>query len=185
MIYGLIFHNASNITSQEQRDAIVRYADKNHLKIEQFIFYNDRPDITLFKSGDSVIFFAWCCICDKRTLLKSLLQHFLKNNIRVYSTTSAYCVDGAIDFKQLEYAFNLYEDIRSNFISNKNRAGAKRRVANGYALGRPQGAKNKRHVLDGKEKQILKMYSNGASMYAIAQKLKVSGPTIKRFLSAH
>ena len=183
MIYGLIFTGNTIVTSQDQRDAIVAYANKHNLKIDQFILYNERPDMTLFEPGDSVVFFAWDCICNKRTFLNTIVQHFLKNNICMYSTTSAYCIDDKTNFKQFEYAFNLYEDIRFRFLSGKSIGGAKVRVTNGHAPGRPFGSKNKRHVLDGKGKAILHMYSNGASMYAIAKKLKVSAPTIKRFLS--
>lgn len=184
LIYGLVFQRAPNATSHEQRDAIANYADKHFLKIDKFIMYNEQPDITLFRRGDSVIFFAWNCICNKRTLLNSIILHFLRNNIRMYSTTCAYCIDDTTDFKQFEYAFNLYESIRFSFLSSKNVSGAKLRVANGHSPGRPFGAKNKRHVLDGKEKAILNLYSDGASMYAIAKKMKVSPTTIKRFLRA-
>lgn len=179
----MIFNKAQHIASQDQRDTITRYAAQNHLKISKFIFYNDKPDITLLKSGDTVIFFAWHCICGKRAFLPSLIQYFLKQNINIYSATSKYCVDGSIDFTELEYAFNLFEDISFSFVSAKNLAVAKQRVANGYAPGRPKGSRNQRHALDGKENKVLKMYSSGISMYAIAKKFKVSAPTIKRFLS--
>ena len=40
------------------------------------------------------------------------------------------------------------------------------------------------NILGGKEKQVLKMFDNGSSMYAIAKKMNVSAMTIKRFLTA-
>lgn len=183
MIYGLIFLEHITTTSQKQRDAIVDFAKQHHFKIDNFIFYNTKPDITLFKTGDSVIVFTWNCLCARGAVLNTVIRHFIKNKINLYSVTSNYCIDESKGFNRLDYAFGLYEDIRFNFLSERSICGAKRRIANGHAPGRPNGAKNKHHVLDGKEKMILKMYSNGISMYAIAKKLKVSAPTIKRFLS--
>lgn len=183
MIYGLIFLRHPVLTSQEQRDGIINYAKLHGLQIDKFISYNERPDITLFHAGDSIVLLAWNCICAKRSVLNTLVKYFLKNNIKLYSATSGYCIDNTVDFGAFEYAFNLYEDIRFNFLSAKSTAGVRVRVANGYAPGRHLGSKNKRHVTDGKETEILNMYSAGHSMYAIAKKLKVSAPTIKRFLS--
>lgn len=53
------------------------------------------------------------------------------------------------------------------------------------SAGRRVGAKNLTHVLDGKEQIVLDMHNSGVSMYAIAKKLRVSAPTIRRFLIAH
>gem|GEM_PF-6528085 len=78
----------------------------------------------------------------------------------------------------LLYAFSMYEEIRTSFLSNKAIESAKKRTISGRQL----GSRNVKHVLDGKEKTILKMHQDGISMYAIAKKLKVSAPTIKRFL---
>jgi len=184
LIYGLIFLEHTPVTSQQQRDEILKYAKKHNFNIDKFVSYKHQPDITLFESGDSVVFFAWNCICKKRTVLNNFIRYFLKNNVCMYSATSEYCLDGEKDFNQFEYAFNLYEDIRFSFASGRSIDGVKTRIANGKAPGRHKGARNRRHVLDGKENSVLKMYSNGDSMYVIAKRMKVSAPTIKRFLTS-
>lgn len=185
MIYGLIFLGNALVTSQQQRDVILAYAKRHNFNIDKFITYQERPDITLFKSGDTVVLFAWNCICSKRTILNTIVQHFFKNDIKMYAATSLYCVDDTVDFRQYECAFKLYEDIRYNFLSGRALCGAKVRVANGHLPGRRLGSKNKRYVTDGKERIILQMYSDGFSICAIAKKLKISAPTIKRFLNAN
>ena len=76
----------------------------------------------------------------------------------------------------------MYEDIRSNFLSNKSLEGVIVRVQNGHEPGRRTGSKNKKHILDGKEKQIKHLYAKGISMNEIAKHMNVSALTIKRFL---
>ena len=112
------------------------------------------------------------------------MQYLFKNKIYVYSATSKYCVDESVDINGLVYGFNMYDDIWNTFISYKNTCGARTRVKNGYSPGRPVGAKNYSHVLDGKENMVLDMFAKGASMYAIAKKTNVSTMTIKRFLDS-
>lgn len=184
MVYGLVFLGNVAVSSQTQRDGITEYAKKHNICIDKFVSYQVKPDITMFKSGDVVVLFAWNCICKERTVLNNFIRHFLKNNICLYSATSAYCLGNGRDFKLFEYAFNFFEDVRFNFVSGRSIDGIKTRAANGKLIGRRKGAKNKRHVLDGKEETLLRMYSDGASLYSIAKKLKVSAPTVKRFLVA-
>lgn len=182
MIYGLVFLGHTTISSQAQREGILQCARKYKLNIDKFISYKTLPNFNTFQPGDTIIVFAWNCIGKDWLCINNFIKYLLQNSICFYSATSSHCVDQTRDFSQLEYAFNLYEDIRFNFLSGKNINGVKTRIANGNSAGRVMGSKNKRHVLDGKEKTILQMFSSGASMYAISKKLKVSAPTIKRFL---
>lgn len=185
MIYGLILLGHTKISTQKQRASILEFATEKHFHIDKFISFEDRPDLSQFKSGDTIICYAWNCLCKKRAFLRVFIKHLLENSIYVYSATSRYCIDKQADIKTIKHAFELYEDIRFNFLSNKSLEGAIVRVQNGHEPGRRPGSRNVRHILDGKEKAILKMAANGSSMYAIAKKMKVSAPTIKRFLVSH
>ena len=114
--------------------------------------------------------------------MRELIPYILKNNIYLYSATSKYCIKPGTNIKAFEYAFALYEDIRFNFLSNKSLEGIQTSIKKGYKPGRQIGSRNKKHVLDGKEKQIMKLYSEGISMNEIARQMDVSAPTIKKFL---
>lgn len=184
MIYGLILVGHNKVSSQIQRANIIGFATNKHLVIDEFISFKNVPDLSKFKSGDTIICYAWNCLCQTRSFLRTFIQYLLKNNIYLYSTTSNYYIDNLSDVKKFEYAFGLYEDIRFNFLSNKNSVGAITRVKNGHEPGRKTGSKNIKHLLDGKEQTVIQMYNDGISMYAIAKKLNVSAPTIKRFLVA-
>lgn len=179
MIYGLIFLGPTNFSAQEQRNGIVRFAKNHKLTIDEFIPFNNNPNILLFQPGDTIICYAWSCLCKETQFLRIFIQHLVKNEVCVYSTTSKYHIDRNMDMQILQYAFSMYEDIRTNFWSNKTIESAKKRAVSG----RQTGSKNSKHILDGKEKVVWDMYNNGFSMYAISKKMKVSAPTIKRFLT--
>lgn len=179
MIYGLIFLGPTKYSTQEQRSGIMQFAKKHKLNVDKFVSFNNNPDILMFQPRDTVVCYAWGCLCRETQFLRVFIQHLVKNEVCLYSTTSKYHIDKNMDMKTLQYAFSMYEDIRANFWSNKTMESAKRRTVSG----RQPGSKNAKHILDGKEKMVLDMYNSGLSMYAISKKVKVSAPTIKRFLT--
>lgn len=179
MVYGLIFGGYSTLGEQEQHDGILQFASAHGMTIDEFISYNNNPNIFVFKPGDVIVCYAWHCLCKDRSFLRLFIQHIVKTGIDLYSVTSKYHIDQSMDMDAVRYAFAMYEDIRFNFWSRKTAESASKRLV----PGRRAGSRNKKHVLDGKEKLIWDMYNNGASMYAISKKLKVSAPTIKRFLT--
>lgn len=179
MIYGLIFLGHQKLTEQDQRTGILQFAEHHNLNLDEFVSFNANPNILMFHPGDTIICYAWSCLCQKMSFLRAFVQHIVKNGVSLYSVTSKYHIDTSMDMNALRYAIGAYEDIRVNFWSNKSVEGAAKRVNSGRRL----GYKNKTHILDGKEKSIWDMYNNGFSLCAIAKKMKVSAPTIKRFLS--
>ena len=179
MIYGLIFLGPTKFSAQEQRSGITKFAKEHNLTINEFVSFSNNPDILMFQPGDTIICYAWSCLCKETQFLRTFIKHLAKNNVYIYSTTSKYYIDKNIDIKTLLYAFSMYEDIRTTFWSNKTIESAKKRTISGRTV----GLRNSKHILDGKEKVVWDMYNNGFSMYAISKKLKVSAPTIKRFLT--
>lgn len=184
MVYGLIFLDHAKTNADVQRQEIQHFVAKHGIIIDEFVSYCDNPDITMFKTNDTLICYAWNCICSGWDFLRIFIKYVLNNKINLLPITSKYHIDSTTDFNQLRYAFDMCEDIRFNFLSHKSVIGAKKRIENGHAPGRPTGSINTKHILDGKEKVVWDMYNNGFSMYAISKKLKVSAPTIKRFLTA-
>lgn len=185
MIYGAIFLEHNLLSQQKQRDGISAFARKNHLKIDFFLSYTDMLNLDVIKPGDSVVFYAWSCIGNTRPQLKKTMNYFVENQICFFSATSEYYADKMFDFKQLANAFKLYEDIRFNFISNKSFEAVRHRIEHGIPAGRHKGTKNKTHVWDGHESEIMSMYADGETMYSISKKLNLSNPAVKRCLVAH
>lgn len=185
MIYGLIFLQHGRISAQEQRKGIVRFAKKQGLKLDGFLSYSELPEFTKINPKDSVIFYAWYCAGKTRPLLKKCINYLIENKIYFYSATSDFYANKRFDFEQLFRAFALYEDIRFSFISDKNMAAVGRRAARGIHAGRHKGTRNKTHVWDELESQILSMYATGHSMYAIGKNLNINSAAVKRCLVAH
>lgn len=183
LIYGMILLGNVVASSQEQCDGILQYAKKHDFRIDKILSHSRVPVAVPFKPGDSVVFFSWNCISEDRANLNAFIQYALKNDINIYSATSSYKIDKSKDYEQLLYAFKLYEEIRTCFISAKGKIGVKTKIANGLKVGRVQGSRNTKHSWDGKEKKILSLYAQGLSMNVIAKKVKLSPPTIKRFLT--
>lgn len=154
MVYGFIFLKHLKYSAQVQRNGIERFVKKHKLNTDKFISFDKNPDISVLQPGDSVVCYSWDCLCAERFFLRQIIQYLFKHKIYVYSATNKYCIDKSTDIKSLIYGFDMYDDIWNTFISYKNICGAKTRVKNGYAPGRPRGAKNYTHVLDGKEKLV-------------------------------
>ena len=184
MNYGLIFTKHIKANDTEQRNKITQFASGQKIPVDKFISFDKNPDFSVFRPNDTIICYAWDCLCHTQDFLRKFIRYILTNGIFLYSTTSKYHIDKKTDADALRYAFDMYEDIRFNFVSRKNLQSAQTKIANGLAIGRPSGTKNASHVLDGKEATVLEMYKNRVSMYAIAKTVNVSVPTIKRFLIA-
>jgi len=180
MVYGLIFLGHTKLTAQDQRNGILRFVKKCHISIDKYISFKNNPDMLQFNPGDTIVCYAWNCLCQEMPFMRMFVQHMIEKGIYIYSATSKYHIAPSMDIDTLQYAFSMYEDIRVNFWSRKAVEGVSKRII----PGRHTGSKNKVHVLDGKEQMILDMRNDGQSMYAIAKKIHVSAPTIKRFLTA-
>ena len=75
MIYGLILYNHPKINTQKQRAVIGRFAKKNGLNIDKYISFQEKPDLSLFNSSDTILCYAWTCLCGKRSFLRELIPY--------------------------------------------------------------------------------------------------------------
>ena len=67
-------------------------------------------------------------------------------------------------------------------IGKRTQKALARRKINGTTLGRPFGSINRRHVWDGKEKQILLLRSQGFGLTKIARTTNLGVETVYAFL---
>ena len=185
MVYGMLFVNHTLYSSAIQRAGIASFCKKNGLTPDGFLSYRDMPDVGEIKPGDSVVFYAWSCVGKTRSQLKKVIGYLLQNKINFYSATGKYNAATGADFNHLSHAFGLYEDIRFNFLSHKNIAATRRRIARGGSVGRHLGTKNKTHVWDKYAPRIVSMHRAGLSMYRIAHDLNLTAPAVKRCLTAN
>lgn len=87
--------------------------------------------------------------------------------------------------KMLIGIFACFSQLERDLIAQRTKEALAKKKTDGILLGRPVGSKNKHSKLDGKEKEIQKLLTKKIPKSHIANKLKVSINTLKKFISVN
>lgn len=101
-----------------------------------------------------------------------------------HSSLDNYHLGTDIQSKVLAFAFGLVAEIERNLISQRTKEALNRIKASGHKPGREFGSRNKKHVLDGKEKEILLLINKEIPKTKIAKLMGCSIFTIYEFLKS-
>lgn len=127
-------------------------------------------------------------ICSEVSRLgRNLLQIMTILNIcmeKRHSSLDNYHLGTDIQSKVLAFAFGLAAEIERNLISQRTKEALNRIKASGRKLGREFGSRNKKHVLDGKEKEILLLINKEIPKTKIVKLMGCSIFTIYEFLKS-
>ena len=134
--------------------------------------------------GDVIICSELSRLGRKMFMIMRILEHCMKIGARLYTVKDGYELGDTIQSKVLAFAFGLSAEIERNLIAQRTREAMAKLRIQGIKLGRPCGQKNTCHIIDGHEDLILNMYSAGISKRKIARTIRVSPPTISRFLES-
>lgn len=115
-------------------------------------------------------------------MVMRILEHCMKNNVKVYTAKDGYELGDNIQSKVLAFAFGLAAEIEREMISRRTKEALQRKRAQGVVLGRPKGKKSGYYKLTGKEDEIAEMIANGVSKSKIAKRLEVSRNTLNAHL---
>ena len=85
--------------------------------------------------------------------------------------------------KMLIGIFACFSQLERDLIAQRTKEALAKKKTDGILLGRPVGSKNKHSKLDGKEREIQKLLTKKIPKSHIANKLKVSVNTLKKFIS--
>ena len=117
-------------------------------------------------------------------MVMRILEHCMKNGIRVYTAKDGYELGDNIQSKVLAFAFGLAAEIERDMISRRTKEALAKKKADGVVLGRPKGRKSSRVKCTGHAKEILHMMESGMSKTRIAEKLSVNRGTLIRFMNS-
>ena len=134
------------------------------------------------KSGDVIICSELSRMGRRLFMVISILEHCMKIGAKVLTVKDGYELGDNVQSKILAFAFGLVAELEREMISKRTKEALQRRKMNGQAIGRMKGAKNKRHVLDGKEDKIIALLNAGVAKTKIAKDLKISSGTLYDFI---
>lgn len=134
--------------------------------------------------GDVIICSELSRLGRKMFMIMRILEHCMKIGARLYTVKDGYELGDTIQSKVLAFAFGLSAEIERSLISQRTKEAMAKLRIQGIKLGRPCGQKNTCHIIDDHEDLILNMYSAGVSKRKIARTIRVSPPTISRFLES-
>ncbi len=178
-----------------QRLAILEYARKHDLRIDDFIAATApgqasdtrrRIDelMTVLQSGDRLVVSELSRLGRSLGQIVAILDALAKQGVRFVAIKENIRIEGKQDIqtKVMTTLFALFAEVERDLISERTREGLARARASGKKLGRPKGALGVSR-LDGKEDEIRRFLSIGVSKSAIAKITGVSRQTLYHFIA--
>lgn len=196
MIYGYIRVSTDKQDCENQKLGIEAKAAALGLNIDKYIEDSGmsgalEPEkralggmLRRLRPGDVIICSELSRLGRKMFMIMRILEYCMKIGTRLYTVKDGYELGDNIQSKVLAFAFGLSAEIERNLIAQRTKEAMAKLRIQGIKLGRPNGQKNTCHIIDGHENLILDMYSAGISKRKIARTIRVSPPTISRFLES-
>ena len=193
--WGYIRVSTDRQNTENQKLAILGYANKNHLKINQWIDVKAgsrkstavrRIDELLLKiqTGDTLIIAELSRLARSTGQVAILIDKLVKKKVEIFCIKENLSIaPGArnIQTKVLTMIFALLAEIERDLISERTKEGLARARKEGRILGRPKGSLGKSR-LDSHETQIRKYLKKGVNIANLSKIYGVSWPTMKNFI---
>ena len=195
MTYGYIRVSSDKQTVENQRFEIEQFCLKNNITIDGWIeetisgtrTYKERKLGKLLRQirkGDIIICSELSRLGRNLFMIMEILNICMLHNCRLWTIKDGYRLGDDINAKVLAFAFGLSAEIERNLISQRTREALARKRAEGVHLGRPKGSRTclKQLSLYRYHGEIVKRYTQGDSLCAIARQLHVNRNSLRRYL---
>ena|SRR5438477_1541464 len=180
-----------------QRLAILDYAHKNQIQIDEFLevqvssrkTMKERGIEGLFagvSSGDLILVSELSRLGRSVGQVIRIVDDLVKHKIRFVAIKENICLDGGkqdIQSKVMVTMFGLFAEIERDLISERTQEGLNAARAKGRILGRPKGSRGPSR-LDGKEGEIQILLGKKVSKASIAKIMDVSRSALLYFIES-
>jgi len=194
-IWGYIRVSTNNQNTENQRLAILDYANGKRMKVDNWIEVKASTRkspmvrkidelVSRMKSGDILIVSELSRLGRSVGQIAILVDVLLNNNIKIICIKESLEISEHkrnVQTKVMTTMFSLFAEIERDLISERTKEGLARAMADGKLLGRPKGSLGK-SKLDGKQKEIQGYLNKGVNKANVARIYGVSWPTIDNFI---
>ncbi len=194
-VIGYVRVSTDKQTTDNQRLAILDYANKSEMKVNDWIKVNAssrrtpterRIDELLgrVQSGDTIITAELSRLARSVGQIAIIVNELLKKKVRLIAIKEAISLTGKQDIqsKVVITMFSLFAEIERDLISERTKEGLTRARLQGKILGRPKGKGKSK--LDQYQDEIEGYLNKGLNLTNIARIYGVSWTALKHFVTS-
>lgn len=196
MIIAYIRVSTEKQNVANQKFEIERFCQENRLAVDRWVEETISGTTDLRKrtlgetleslnSGDMLICSELSRLGRSLFMIMDVLSECMRREIRLWTVKENYRLGADIESKVLAFAFGLSAEIERQLISQRTKEALARLRQEGRKLGRPKGSGTRFRVLEGKEKDILRMLEEGESKAEICRGMNVSRSTLYKWLRSN
>lgn len=186
MIVWYVDNSQKNISANEQRDILNKYAQDNSYSIDVFLTDPDIKNIrdNVSSKNNTLMIANIACLGSKLANIVENIEFLVSSGFEIISIKENLKLDSSEETTQLIKGIKLSIDIRNSMLSTITKKALDNRKAKGFKLGPAFGNKRKKSWSDF-EAPIIKMLSSGMSRQAVADKVGISTTSLYNFIKLH